>query len=61
VGSLLIAEGPEGMLLRPAAVSPIEVYSPERKAEFLLGNAVSSEDYPWARANVRELSLDPMR
>ncbi len=49
------------MLLRPAAVSPIEVYSPERKAEFLLGNAVSSEDYPWARANVRELSLDPMR
>ncbi|MDP2872084.1 MAG: AbrB/MazE/SpoVT family DNA-binding domain-containing protein [Bacillota bacterium] len=39
-GSLLIAEArPEGILLRPAAIYPVEVYTVERKAEFLLDNA----------------------
>lgn len=35
-GSTVIAEPREdGILLRPAAVLPLETYSPRRKAEFL--------------------------
>lgn len=59
-GSVLVAEArPEGILLRPAAVFPVEIYSPERKAEFLLNSAVTPEDYAWAVAEVRKLGLDP--
>lgn len=59
-GSFLVAEArPEGILLRPAAVLPVEVYTPERKAEFLLNNAVTQEDYEWAVAEVHRLSLNP--
>lgn len=48
-GSIVLAEPAEGgILLRPAAVLPVKVYTPERKAEFLLDNAVTPEDYAWA-------------
>ncbi|MBE3142751.1 MAG: AbrB/MazE/SpoVT family DNA-binding domain-containing protein, partial [Planctomycetes bacterium] len=41
-GSLVIAEArAEGVLLRPVATIPLEIYTPERKAEFLLNNAVT--------------------
>ena len=40
-GSYVIAEACEGgVLIRPALVLPIEVYTPERKAQFLLSNAI---------------------
>jgi acyl-CoA synthetase (AMP-forming)/AMP-acid ligase II len=42
-----------------AVVVPVERYSPERKAEFLLNNAVDGADYRKARKEVRELGLDP--
>jgi AbrB family looped-hinge helix DNA binding protein len=59
-GTMLIAEPREdGILIRPARVLPIEVYSPERKAEFLLSNAVTAEDYASAVAAVRAMGLDP--
>ena len=59
-GSLLIAEGrEEGILLRPALAVLLESYSPERKAEFLLSNAVDGEDYARAEEEVRKLGLDP--
>ena len=59
-GSLVIAEEKyDGILLRPAVVVPIERYSPERKAEFLLSNAVDAGDYREARKEVRKLGLDP--
>lgn len=59
-GSEVIAEEtPDGILIRPAVTVPIEVYSPERKAEFLLSNAVDASDYEQALAEVRELGLDP--
>ena len=32
---------------------------PERKAEFLLNNAVTKADYHWAVAEVRRMGLDP--
>ena len=43
-GSLVIAEEtPEGILIRPAVAMPVEIYSPERRAEFLLSNAESTQ------------------
>lgn len=38
---------------------PIEIYTNERIAEFLLNNAVGQEDYARAREEVRKLGLDP--
>lgn len=59
-GSIVTAEETEdGILIRPAVVVPVERYSPERKAEFLLSNAVSRSDYQRARKEVQKLGLDP--
>lgn len=59
-GSIVTAEEREdGILIRPAVVLPVERYSPERKAEFLLSNATSRADYQRARKQVRELGVDP--
>lgn len=59
-GTTIIAEPrEEGLLLRPAAVLPLETYSDERKAEFLLSNAVDEDDYRRAADTVREMGLDP--
>ena len=33
----------------PGVALPVEIYSEERKAEFLLSNAVDEQDYAWAR------------
>jgi AbrB family looped-hinge helix DNA binding protein len=59
-GSIVIAEEKDdGILIRPAIVVPVERYSPERKAEFLLSNAIDEADYRKARKAVRKLGLDP--
>ncbi len=59
-GSLVIAEArAEGVLLKPVATIPVEIYTPERKAEFLLNNAVTPEDYAWAVGEVRKMGLNP--
>ena len=59
-GSIVIAEEKEdGILIRPAIVVPVERYSPERKAEFLLSNAIDDADYGKARKAVRKLGVDP--
>jgi AbrB family looped-hinge helix DNA binding protein len=59
-GSLVVAEEKEdGILIRPAVIVPVERYTPERKAEFLLSNAVDANDYRRARKEVRRLGLDP--
>jgi AbrB family looped-hinge helix DNA binding protein len=61
-GKLVVAEErAEGILIRPAVAMPVEVYTPERKAEFLLSNAVDAEDYRRAAAEVRKMGLDPER
>ena len=36
-----------------------EAYSPERKAEFLLNNAVDADDYTEAVNEVHRLGIDP--
>ena len=61
-GSFIVAEEREdGILIRPATVLPVEIYTSERKAEFLLNNAASAEDYRRARAEVKRMGLDPDR
>lgn len=61
-GSFVVAEEREdGILIRPATVLPVEIYSPERRAEFLLNNAVSAEDYRRARTEVKRMGLNPDR
>jgi AbrB family looped-hinge helix DNA binding protein len=59
-GRLVIAEErPDGILLRPALTLPVEIYTPERRAEFLLSNAVDAEDYRAAVAEVKKMGLEP--
>ena len=59
-GSLVVAEArEEGVLLRPAVALPLEKYTPERKAEFLLNNAVTPRDYAWALEEVKKMGIDP--
>lgn len=59
-GSIVVLEDEgDGIRVRSAAVLPLENYSPERKAAFLLSNAVDEGDYARAREDVRALGLDP--
>jgi AbrB family looped-hinge helix DNA binding protein len=61
-GSMVIAEArQEGVLLRPMVALPLEIYTPERKAEFLLNNAVTQKDYYWAVREVKKLGINPER
>lgn len=59
-GSLIIVEETDSaIMIRPAVALPVESYSPERIAEFLLSNAVDAEDYASAQDEVRRMGLDP--
>ena len=59
-GGLVTTEAREdGVLIRPAIVVPVEMYTPERKAEFLLSTATTEKDYKRARREVKKLGLDP--
>ena len=58
-GTVVIGESEDGISIRPAVTVPVEAYSPERKAEFLLNNAVDADDYRRAVRAVRKLGLDP--
>lgn len=59
-GAMIIAEATaEGILLRPAAVVPMEIYTDARRAEFLLNNAIGPDEYRWAVQEVRAMGLDP--
>jgi AbrB family looped-hinge helix DNA binding protein len=62
-GDLLVTEVREdGILLRPAVAVPVEIYTPQRKAEFFLNNSVTKEDYDEACRTIREeLRLDPAK
>jgi AbrB family looped-hinge helix DNA binding protein len=61
-GTMVIAEeSPYGILIRPAVVVPVEIYTPERKAEFLLSNAVDAKDYRDAQVAVRQMGVDPAK
>jgi hypothetical protein len=38
---------------------PLEIYTPERKAEFLLSNVIDEGEYQAALAEVRQMGLNP--
>ncbi len=58
---MLIEEREDGILMRPAVTSPVEVevYTLERLAEFFLNNAMDAEDYLEARKEVEAMGIDP--
>jgi AbrB family looped-hinge helix DNA binding protein len=59
-GSIVtVEEMDDGILIRPAVVVPVERYTPERRAEFLLSNAIDEADYRKALKEVRKLGVDP--
>ena len=59
-GALVTTEARhDGILIRPAVVVPVERYTPERRAEFLLSTATSDSDYRKARKAVKKLGIDP--
>jgi AbrB family looped-hinge helix DNA binding protein len=61
-GSFVVAEEREdGILIRPATVLPVEIYTAERRAEFILNNAVNAGDYRQAWAEVKRMGLDADR
>jgi len=57
--TVIIEAGENGVSVRPAVAMPVEIYTPERKAEFFLNNAVTKADYRWALKEVRRMGLDP--
>ena len=59
-GSQLILEAlPDGVFLRPVVTLPVEIYTPERKAEFLLNSTITPEEYALAVKKVHNMGLDP--
>lgn len=61
-GSLLITEAKGGEIrIRPAAAVEVEVYTPERRAELLLNNAMTQEEWDAIAADVRSWGLDPQQ
>jgi hypothetical protein len=47
--------------MRPAVTTPVdvEIYTPERLAEFFLNNAMDKEDYLEAVKEVEAMGIDP--
>ena len=59
-GSLVILDATgDGVSVRPAMALPVETYTVQRKAEFLLNNAVDAADYRRAVREVKKLGLNP--
>ena len=59
-GSQLAIEVREGeIVLRLVEIAPVEKYTMERKAEFLLNNATTLADYEEAIELVRRMGFDP--
>ena len=48
-----------GTLVVTAVAMPVELYSPRRRAEFMLNNAVDAAEYKRALRAVRKLGINP--
>jgi hypothetical protein len=57
----LLEERGEGILMRPAIAAPldVEIYTPERLAEFFLNNVMDKDGYLEARKDVEKMGIDP--
>jgi len=60
-GMVVFEESEDGISIKPAVAVSVEMYSPQRRAEFLLNNAVDAADYKRAVREVRKLGLDPAK
>jgi AbrB family looped-hinge helix DNA binding protein len=56
-----VEEREDGILIRPAVVLPVEIYTDERIAQFLLTNSVDAKSYAAAVKEVRSMGLDPSK
>jgi AbrB family looped-hinge helix DNA binding protein len=56
---LVMEESAGGLLIKPVRAFEVEVYTPERTAEFMLNNAVTAEEYDAAVRDVRAMGIDP--
>jgi AbrB family looped-hinge helix DNA binding protein len=58
---MIIEEREDGILMRPAATTPVdvEIYAPERLAEFFLNNVLTKEGYLEARKDVEKMGINP--
>jgi AbrB family looped-hinge helix DNA binding protein len=58
---MLIEEREDGILMRPAVTTPVEVeiYTPERLAEFFLNNVLTKQGYLEARRDVEQMGIHP--
>jgi AbrB family looped-hinge helix DNA binding protein len=59
-GSIVTLEARDGAIVIRPVSQDVEVYSPERKAQFLLSTAVDAADYAAACEEVRKLGLNPV-
>jgi AbrB family looped-hinge helix DNA binding protein len=58
---MLFEEREDGILLRPLSTTTpeVEVYTPQRLAEFFLNNVLTKEGYLEARKDVEEMGINP--
>ena len=59
--SLVAVEQVGGVIVVRPISAAVEAYTPERKAEFLLSNAIDKADYAAAATIVRQMGLDPQQ
>ena len=55
---LVMEESAQGLIFRPVRGFEVEIYTPERTAEFALNNAVTAEEYDEALADSQLAGLD---
>ncbi len=58
-GMVVFEESEDGIHIRPAVAMAVEVYSPRRRAEFLLNSAVNAADFKRVVGEVKKLGFDP--
>ena len=58
-GSVVTVEARNGTIVVRPIAGEVEDYTPQRKAEFLLSNAVDSAEYAAVCEEVRKMGLDP--
>jgi AbrB family looped-hinge helix DNA binding protein len=56
---LVMEESAQGLLLKPVRAYELEVYTLERRAEFMVNNAVDAAEYDEAIADARAMGVDP--
>ncbi len=59
--AIVVEEREDGVLMRPAVskTPEVEIYTPERLAEFFLNNVMTREGYLEARKDVEAMGIDP--